>query len=138
MATETVDPKERTRAAEALRDVEATEPAPLSTASPPLSMAPAGTAFGANGRSGEVTIVTAAPVQGPPDEAQIRKQLEPRVWGGRGSLDEIRMLRAICSHMGDHVCRNRAADLEEETGSLVELKRVPTQRARGKTGPGRT
>jgi hypothetical protein len=26
-------------------------------------------------------------------------------------VDEIRMLKAICSHMGDHACRNRAAEM---------------------------
>ena len=44
-------------------------------------------------------------------DAQTRKQLEPKVWGGRGSVDDIRMLKAICSHMGDHACRNRAAEM---------------------------
>ena len=39
----------------------------------------------------------------------MRKQLEPKVWGGRASMEEMRMLRAICAHMGDHACRNRAS-----------------------------
>jgi hypothetical protein len=43
------------------------------------------------------------------DEEAMRRQLEPKVWSGRASLDEIKMLKAICSHMGDHSCRNRAA-----------------------------
>jgi hypothetical protein len=30
------------------------------------------------------------------------------VWGGKASIDEIRMLKAICSHMGDRACRDRA------------------------------
>ncbi len=43
------------------------------------------------------------------DEAAIRRGLESKVWGGKASLDEIRMLKAICSHMGDRACRDRAA-----------------------------
>jgi len=41
--------------------------------------------------------------------AAQRKALEPKVWGGKASAEEIRMLRAICSHMGDRACRDRAA-----------------------------
>jgi pSer/pThr/pTyr-binding forkhead associated (FHA) protein len=37
-----------------------------------------------------------------------RRSLEPKVWGGRATEEEIRLLKAICSHMGDHACRNRA------------------------------
>jgi len=44
-------------------------------------------------------------------EVAMRKQLEPKVWAGRGSIDEIRMLKAICSHQGDRACRDRAAAL---------------------------
>ena len=43
------------------------------------------------------------------DEAAIRRGLEGKVWSGKASLDEIRMLKAICSHMGDRACRDRAA-----------------------------
>jgi hypothetical protein len=49
-----------------------------------------------------------APVGGPPDEAAMRRSLEPKVWGGRASVEEIRLLKAICSHMGDRACRDRA------------------------------
>jgi hypothetical protein len=41
----------------------------------------------------------------------MRKQLEPVVWGGRGSIEQIKMLAAICGHMGDHACRARAKDM---------------------------
>jgi hypothetical protein len=44
----------------------------------------------------------------PPAEMEIRRRLEARVWGGRASQDEIRMLKAICSHQGDRACRERA------------------------------
>ena len=55
---------------------------------------------------------TAAPANSNPsgiDEAAIRKGLENKVWSGKATLDEIRMLKAICSHMGDRACRDRAA-----------------------------
>jgi len=60
------------------------------------------------------TATSAAPTGGAVnpsgiDEAAIRRGLEPKVWGGRASADEIRMLKAICSHMGDRACRDRAA-----------------------------
>ncbi len=45
------------------------------------------------------------------DEAAIRRGLESKVWSGKASLDEIRMLKAICSHMGDRACRDRAASM---------------------------
>lgn len=41
--------------------------------------------------------------------AAQRKALEPKVWSGKASLEEIKLLRAICSHMGDRTCRDRAA-----------------------------
>ncbi|MEZ4295379.1 MAG: FHA domain-containing protein [Polyangiaceae bacterium] len=54
------------------------------------------------------TTATAAPT-GAVDEAAIRRALEPKVWAGKASEAEIRMLKAICSHMGDRACRDRAA-----------------------------
>ena len=42
------------------------------------------------------------------DYEQQRKRLEPRVWSGKASEEEIMLLKAMCSHMGDHVCRDRA------------------------------
>jgi hypothetical protein len=44
-------------------------------------------------------------------ENEMRRQLEPKVWAGQASTDEIRMLKAICSHQGDRACRDRAAKL---------------------------
>ena len=41
----------------------------------------------------------------------MRKSLEPKVWSGKASMTEIRMLKAICSHMGDRACRDRAAQM---------------------------
>jgi serine/threonine protein kinase len=50
---------------------------------------------------------TSTAAAGPPDEAAMRRALEPKVWNGNASLDEMRLLRAICTHMGDQQCRNR-------------------------------
>jgi hypothetical protein len=44
-------------------------------------------------------------------EAALRRQLEEKVWAGHGSTEEIRMLKAICSHQGDRACRDRARAL---------------------------
>jgi pSer/pThr/pTyr-binding forkhead associated (FHA) protein len=112
-STDTVDAKTRTKAAEMIRDIEAKEPPPppdpvqrpAGGFNPGSSGAPAPTAEPAK------TVVAPLPAQGPPNEEQMRRSLEPKVWGGRASVDEIRMLKAICSHMGDHACRNRAAEM---------------------------
>ena len=66
-----------------------TEPTTTKTA------APAATSTGAANPSGI-------------DENAIRKGLEGKVWAGKASVEEIRMLKAICSHQGDRACRDRA------------------------------
>jgi ABC transport system ATP-binding/permease protein len=48
-------------------------------------------------------------LQGSDGEAKARAQLEPRVWAGKATTEEIRMLRAICRHMGDRACADRAS-----------------------------
>jgi hypothetical protein len=40
--------------------------------------------------------------------ASIRASLEPKAWAGKASLEELRMLRAICSFDADKACRDRA------------------------------
>ena len=50
-------------------------------------------------------------LEGRDGEARARAQLEPKVWNGRATPEEIRMLRAICKHMGDRPCSDRAAAL---------------------------
>ena len=61
--------------------------------------------------SGRHRKVSELALQGREGEARARAQLEPRVWSGRASVDEIRMLRAICKHMGDRACSDRATAL---------------------------
>lgn len=41
-------------------------------------------------------------------ETKARKMLEPRVWSGRATVDEVRMLKAICKHQKDSACVGRA------------------------------
>lgn len=71
----------------------ATEPAPTQT----KTSAPTSSSTGAAANPSGI------------DEAAIRRGLEGKVWSGKATLDEMRMLKAICSHMGDRACRDRAA-----------------------------
>jgi pSer/pThr/pTyr-binding forkhead associated (FHA) protein len=50
-------------------------------------------------------------LQGPEGEAKARAQIEAKVASGRASVEELKMLRAICQHAGDRVCRDRASEL---------------------------
>jgi pSer/pThr/pTyr-binding forkhead associated (FHA) protein len=61
-------------------------------------------------KSAAATTATGAsgPPQGAFDESAMRKNLEGKVWSGKASVEEIRMLKAICSHQGDRACRERA------------------------------
>jgi hypothetical protein len=43
-------------------------------------------------------------------KAEVVRQVEPRVWGGRSKVDDVRLRRAICD---DPVCRERARDALE-------------------------
>jgi hypothetical protein len=115
--TDTVDAKTRTKAAEMIRDIEAKEPPPPVLADP--VQRPQGAYNpGAGSPSASATATTTVvaplpPTQAPElsDEARTRKSLEPKVWSGRASVDEIKMLKAICGHMSDHVCRARAGEM---------------------------
>ena len=47
-------------------------------------------------------------------EARARRMLEPRVWSGRATVDEIKMLRAICRHQRDSACVGRCSSMLRE------------------------
>lgn len=81
-------------------------PAPNTTASP----TPAATAATAAKTATPATPTASSPAATPALSSyeKQRRALEPKVWGGRATEEEIRLLKAICSHMGDHACRNRA------------------------------
>jgi hypothetical protein len=114
-STDSVDAKQRTKAADKIREIEAKEPPPVDTSRPlPAGAYGPGSGLPGPAKTADPTPVTAAPAGPAPElsqEAQMRKQLEPRVWGGRASVEDIKMLKAICGHMGDHACRNRAAEI---------------------------
>ena len=115
LGIDTVDAKQRTKAAEMIREIEAKEPPPVPTVDPaarPVGQWNPGSQPTASADPAPAkTVVAPLPAQGPINEEQTRRMLEPKVWGGRASLDEIRMLKAICSHMGDVACRSRAAEM---------------------------
>jgi pSer/pThr/pTyr-binding forkhead associated (FHA) protein len=72
---------------------------------PPAAHPAAAAADTPNSRAADLAL------EGRDGEARARAQLEPKVWNGRASPEEIRMLRAICKHMGDRPCSDRAAAL---------------------------
>ncbi|MCU0690601.1 MAG: FHA domain-containing protein [Polyangiaceae bacterium] len=47
-------------------------------------------------------------------ESTARRMLEPRVWSGRATVDEIKLLRAICRQHRDSVCVSRCTALLRE------------------------
>jgi pSer/pThr/pTyr-binding forkhead associated (FHA) protein len=78
-------------------------------AADPWSQPPA--AHPAGGTDPPASRASDLALEGRDGEARARAQLEPKVWNGRATPEEIRMLRAICKHMGDRPCSDRAAAL---------------------------
>jgi ABC transport system ATP-binding/permease protein len=56
-----------------------------------------------------ITRASELALQGPDGEAKARAQLEAKVANGRASPEDLRLLRAICRHMGDRACSDRAS-----------------------------
>ncbi|MDC0744425.1 serine/threonine protein kinase [Polyangium mundeleinium] len=95
------------------------EPAVLASATPPpqeeaadTNAAPAPSSGPGNG---DPSVKAAQPVATPNsrmftnyDESAMRRQLEPKVWSGRATEREIKLLIAICRHQRDQGCRTRA------------------------------
>ncbi len=79
------------------------------TTNSPYDTPPATTSTSTKTSAPATTSAPAATNPSGIDEAAIRRGLESKVWGGKATIDEIRMLKAICSHMGDRACRDRAA-----------------------------
>jgi pSer/pThr/pTyr-binding forkhead associated (FHA) protein len=106
--------KEREQVREATASLATPNPTPARAAKPTLAADPWGSGGGgvkeppAETTSGKTTDLA---LQGRDGEAKARAALEPRVFGGRASPDEIRMLKAICKHQGDRACSERAAAL---------------------------
>ncbi len=82
------------------------KPRPVTATSPVAAPPPAPTPPEAPAsRANELAL------QGPEGEAKARAQLEARVANGRATPDDLRLLRAICKHMGDRGCSDRASAL---------------------------
>jgi hypothetical protein len=109
--TPSVDAGRRKRAADMIADIEAKEPPPpvpqpLYFPSPPTTSSPNGSA---SAKVDPNSVPTGVIPQGLTAEDQQRKVLEPKVFGGKATLEEIRLLKAICSHLGNRDCRDRAS-----------------------------
>lgn len=70
--------------------------------------------------SSEPAAVTPGSLESSSYEKQ-KKALEPKVWSGKASVDEIKLLKAICTHLGDRACRERAQTM------LVAAQKAATQ-----------
>lgn len=131
-----LDDATRNRANDKLRqlDSEATSTADLPVASAKPASAPASVAAAPRDRGTPPppaagtpktsnTTASAAP-EAPPDanaagqatkgrdgEERARRMLEPRVWAGKATIDEIKLLRAICRHQHDSACVSRCTAL---------------------------
>jgi pSer/pThr/pTyr-binding forkhead associated (FHA) protein len=112
-----VDAQRRRKASQMISEIEAKEPPAPAVNEPHMGggvglphhdgSEPAPSAAASAGPT--AIVVQNGPAPAPPDENAIRRSLENKVRGGRASVDEIRMLKAVCSHMGDKACRNMAA-----------------------------
>jgi pSer/pThr/pTyr-binding forkhead associated (FHA) protein len=114
-ATPTVDAERRKKAADLVREIETKEPPP------PVPAYVGGGDFPRPAGTGAAPTATTAATTAPDGGSTVptglaaedaqRKALEPKVFGGRGTIDDIRMLKAICSHLGNRDCRDRASAL---------------------------
>lgn len=122
LQTPSVSPEQRKKAAEMLGTLGGPEP----TVAPPVNTPPVtggGFVPSTSGGSGTSTATaktaettpptgpTAPPPPGQLDEAQLRKGIEGKVWSGKASEAEIRLLIAICKHQRDMACRDRAVSM---------------------------
>jgi ABC transport system ATP-binding/permease protein len=114
MATPSVDAEQRKKAAALSDQIQIPEPPPRPPVGPgggPINPTGGGTGLDTTPTTPTKSADAPPAPPGPPDETAMRKALEPKVWGGRATIDEIRMLKAICSHAGDRACRDRAGAL---------------------------
>jgi hypothetical protein len=87
---------------------------------PPSAPARAGDAHDPKARSIDFKVWDQG---GAPAEDGMRRTLEAKAWSGRATADDLRILKALCSHAGDRECRTRA---QAALDALV---------ARGQQGP---
>jgi hypothetical protein len=74
-------------------------------APPPPELPPAAGDAGADAASASNDDVPGGNL----DNLSIKKALHGRVVSGQATIDEIRMLKAACSQLGDRACRDMAA-----------------------------
>ena len=92
---------------------------PPSASAPPAPVAVQASPPGAINETATRQLAAAPPapvaVQASPsgaiNEGAIRKTIETRILSGKGSLDEIKMLIALCKRQGDTACVERAVRL---------------------------
>jgi len=51
----------------------------------------------------------------PKEEVELRAKLEPKVWGGKATVQEIKLLKSLCAQHGDLACRDRADAILQKT-----------------------
>lgn len=122
--TETVDATTRKRALDEIAALDAASTKPAAAQQPIAENAgsyeepapgstPAATSTAARSTTSKPGATASAKPTGKVSDssgyAAQRRALEPRVWSGKATEQEIRLLRAICTHMGDSACRNRAS-----------------------------
>ncbi len=83
------------------------EAEPKAPASPPTAATP---------KSAATDDARKEALKGSEGEEKARRMLEPRVWSGRATVDEIKMLRAICRHQHDSACASRCTAMLKEKG----------------------
>lgn len=109
-ATPSVDAERRKKAADRVTEIEAKEPPP------PAPLQPGGEPHGASNISSSAPSASAsagklepsAVPSNPSEYEQQRKDLEPRVMSGRASIEEIKKYRALCRHLGNTQCKDKA------------------------------
>jgi|GEM_PF-531487 len=90
----------------------ATKPVPTTTTDTKTQPPPASTPTSTKGSDD----ARKEALKGSEGEDKARKMLEPRVWSGRATVDEIKMLRAICRHQRDSACVARCTAMLKEKG----------------------
>ncbi len=129
-STPSVSADQRKKAADLLHGLagpDPTTPPPQQGGGTYVPPNPGGGTFNGGSSGGASTVktseptstptVTAPPEPGQLNEAAMRKSLEPRVWSGKASEGDIKMLIAICRHQRDSACKDRAiAMLKQKQG----------------------
>lgn len=106
--TSSFDPERRKRAAEMIRQLDAQTAAAAAAAAQPAAASTGGAVSAATTKPSDPQ--PGAPPLSPEalDASKIRASIEQKVWSGRGTLDEIRLLAAVCGQLKDYGCRDKA------------------------------